>query len=101
MIENTVDNTEKQQVIELLKKQSNKDLSILMKDIMKSKIEKTKDMWEINKFFSELYDDLYYDIIFKKIKIDKKTSRILESLAMPLDRKTDNERKDIIKKLRK
>jgi len=101
MPENIVEKTDKQEVIDLLKRQSNKDLSELMKDIMKSKIEKAKDIWEVNKFFSELYDELYYDIIFKKIKIDKRTSRILENLAMPLDRKSDNEWKDLIKKISK
>lgn len=101
MLVNNIENINKEAAINLLRKQSNKDLSILMKDIMKSKIGNTKDMWEINKFFSELYDDLYYDIIFKKIKIDKRISRILESLAMPLDRKTDNEWKNIIDKILK
>lgn len=101
MPEDIIEKTDKQEIIDLLKKQSNKDLSELMKDIMKSKIEKAKDIWEVNKFFSELYDELYYDIIFKKIKIDKKTSRILENLAMPLDRKTDNEWNDLIKKISK
>ena len=85
----------------MLKCQTNKDLSGLVKDIIKKKVNETKDLNILNKFFSELYDDLYYDIIFKKIKIDKRTSRMLESLAMPLDRKTDDERKELISKITK
>ncbi|MEI8253136.1 MAG: hypothetical protein WCG25_05310 [bacterium] len=101
MSENNTENNYKQEVMAMLKKQSNKDISGLMKDIMKDKIEKTKDLSEVNKFFSELYDDLYYDIIFKKIKIDKRTSRLLEDLAMPIDRKTDKGWQDLLDKIKR
>ena len=101
MSENNTENNYKQEVMAMLKKQSNKDISGLMKDIMKDKIEKTKDLSEVNKFFSELYDDLYYDIIFKKIKIDKRTSRLLEDLAMPIDRKTDKGWENIVNKIKR
>lgn len=101
MSENNTENNYKQEVMAMLKKQSNKDISGLMKDIMKDKIEKTKDLSEVNKFFSELYDDLYYDIIFKKIKIDKRTSRLLEDLAMPIDRKSDKGWQDLLDKIKR
>ena len=101
MPENISIKEDKQEIMDMIRNQSNKDLSILMKDIMKNKIEKNKDIEDVNKFFSELYDELYYDIIFKKIKIDKKTSRLLESLAMPIYKKSDKERQELIKKIKK
>jgi hypothetical protein len=99
MLENTLEKKYEENVLDILRKHSDKDLSVLIKDIMRNKLEKTKDLWEINEFFNTLYDDLYYDIIFKKIKIDKRTSRLLESLAMPIDRKSDEEWQEIIKKI--
>ena len=101
MSENVIEKNNKEDVIDLLKKKSSEDISGLMKNIMKNKLEKIKNLWEVNKFFSELYDDLYYDIIFKKIKINKSTCRLLENLAMPVDRKTDNEWKKLINKILK
>ncbi len=101
MPENIEIKADRQEVLDMIKNQSNKDLSNLIKDIMKDKIEKTKNIEEINKFFSELYDELYYDIIFKNIKIDKKTSRLLEGLAMPTYKKSEKEWQEVFKKIKK
>jgi len=55
----------------------------------------------INSFCIELYDILYYYIMFNKIKVTKKFIRLLEELALPMhcigQKKWDETLKKVIK----
>lgn len=53
----------------------------MIKDMKK----KCKDTELLNEFFIELYDSIYQDIVFDKIKIAKRVVRLLETLALPIE----------------
>ena len=55
----------------------------------------------INSFCIELYDILYYYIMFDKIKVAKKVLRLLESLATPIQAVGELARADSLKKMTK
>ncbi|MEI6671795.1 MAG: hypothetical protein WCL02_00025 [bacterium] len=60
-----------------------------------------KDAVILNSFFIELYDIIYYYVMFNKVKIVKKILRLLEELALPIKYIGEDERKAVFKKIRK
>jgi len=84
-------------LINLIRKKTKSDLDKLIKKIIKEYLSKEKDFKEIYLYFNSVYDNIYHDILFKKIHISKKTVRILETLAMPIRDKHEIE--DIMKRL--
>lgn len=60
-----------------------------------------KDIRMINVFCMELYDILYYYIMFDKIKVMKKMLRIFELLAVPISCIGANQRVELFKKFTK
>ena len=77
------------------------DISKYILQVAKKIIKDTEDKKILNCFFIELYDMLYYYIIFGKIKIAKKILRLFEGLALPINSIGDEKRKEIIKKIKK
>jgi len=59
----------------------------------------TKDIRLMNSFCIELYDMLYYYIMFDKIIVAKKILRLLEELALPIKYIGERQRAEILKKL--
>ncbi|MFA6256612.1 MAG: hypothetical protein WC606_05580 [Candidatus Absconditabacterales bacterium] len=68
----------------IIKNKTRTDLNKLIRKIIKDYLLKEKDLQKIHDFFTFIYDNIYYDIIFKKISINKQTVRTLETLAMPI-----------------
>jgi hypothetical protein len=56
----------------------------LLQELIKQKIKELQDIPKLHLFITQIYENLYYDIIFKNINITKKTVRHLESLTTPL-----------------
>lgn len=58
------------------------------------------ESWEedLYEYFSEVYDDLFSDLILKKTFISKDTKKMLEVLATPIYRKSEGEKQKIYKK---
>jgi N-acetylmuramic acid 6-phosphate (MurNAc-6-P) etherase len=77
------------------------DISGLLQDIIIHYIQKEKDIVKIITFFGKIYDELYYDIIFQNIKVEKRVARLLENLAGPSYSKTENQRKEFLEKTTK
>lgn len=72
-------------------------------DYIKSIFSKIKDNYSekyVNDFFSEVYDELYHDILLKKTYISLDTKKMLESLALPIYKKTSEEKAKIYKKIK-
>lgn len=68
-----------------------------MKGIASDLIEGSNgDMHSTYDYFSPVFDDLYHDLLFKKIVIQKETAELLEILATPIYRKTPEEQQKII-----
>jgi len=74
------------------------DSSDYLRDILLNII---KSKWEesLYYFFSLIYDELYYDILTKKISLSLETRRILELLAIPIYKKSNNEKEKLYKKI--
>ena len=49
------------------------------------------DIITTNSFFMKLYDELYHEIVFKKLRIQKKVLRIFEALASPMEEQNERE----------
>ena len=75
---------QKKKVFALLYKQQQQDISKLLIQMIKQVKKETHDTRMINLFCIELYDILYYHIMFDKIKVIKKILRLLENLALPI-----------------
>ena len=74
---------DKQEVITQIKKSTKGEIDTLLKHIITEKLKQEKDPGKLYEFFTYIYDQLYHDIIFKKIHISKQLVNILENLAMP------------------
>ena len=64
-------------------------------------IKKTKTEEELYLYFSEIYDELFTNLILKKTFISNNTKKILETLSVPIYKKTDLEKNEIYEKLEK
>lgn len=85
----------------LLQKQQYRKISDLLQNMIDMEMEKQQNIKETIEFFNKLYDKLYYYIMFDKLDIDKPLIKQLESLAMPIQSRSEEERKELFKKLRK
>lgn len=56
---------------------------------------------EMYEFFSQVYDEVYHDMIFKKMDVHVSTRAILEILATPIYRKEKSEQEKILAELLK
>ncbi len=68
-----------------------------MLEIIENLLDK-QDLFEIYYLFNEVYDEIYYDIIFKRVSLDKRVIKIIETFATPLYKKSDLEQKKILKR---
>ena len=66
---------------------SSKDL---MRFISKN-IKHPTDILHRGSFFSQLYDEVYHELAFKRIRIQKKVLRIFEFLALPIEQHKEKE----------
>ena len=85
----------------LIQKQQYKKISNVLQNMIDIEIDQYKSIQEALFLFSNIYDKLYYYIIFNKLLLDKKIVRQLESLAMPLQSKTEEEWVELLRKIHK
>jgi hypothetical protein len=53
---------------------------------------------EIYRYFSDIYDNIFHDILFEKAKIEHNTRKLLEMLALPVNARTLILKEKILKK---
>jgi hypothetical protein len=58
-----------------------------------------QDIEGVHPFFSTLYDEIYHEIMFKHIAIQKNILRIFERLALPLETSTPQQRREIYQRI--
>ena len=90
---------QKKKVFALFRKQQQQDISKFLLQMIKNVRKETKDIRMINSFCIELYDILYYYIMFDKISISKKILRLLEELALPISYVGEHKRAETLKKI--
>lgn len=86
-----------EKLVKFIRTQTRMDLQSLLKGIASELIEDSDgDMHSTYDYFSPVYDDLYHDLLFKKLAIQKETAELLEILATPIYRKAPEEQQKII-----
>lgn len=91
-------NQYKESIINSVRNNQDKKTIEAVKFVLKDFLDIEKDTLWMYQFFSEIYDNLFYDIVFEKIRIENKTKNMLETLATPLYKKSETEQEKIIKK---
>lgn len=74
------------------------DISKSLLQMIKKVKKETHDSKMLNLFCIELYDILYYYILFDRIKVTKKFLRLLEHLALPINCVGERQWNDVLKK---
>lgn len=77
-------NLDKQEIVERIKSSTKEEMDNLLVNIIKEKLIQEKDPKKLYEFFTYIYDNLYHDIIFKRIPISKSMINTLETLSMPV-----------------
>lgn len=84
-------------LIGVIRTQTHKEISAVVDHIVKWYLSK-RDIIGLYALFSEIHEELYHDLLSKKIKMEKKTSRLLEFLATPIYEKPIKEQRHIFEK---
>lgn len=85
----------------LIEKKQYRKISDLLQSVIDIEIQQHKSIQETVDFFNDVYDKLYYYIIFNKLDINKPLIKQLESLAMPIKSKSEEEWRELFEKIRK
>lgn len=83
-MENSREYLDKEVAVEKIKSSTKEEMDNLLLTIIREKLNQEKDQKKLYEFFTYIYDNLYHDIIFKRISLDKKTISLLEALSMPV-----------------
>jgi len=92
---------QKKKVFALFRKQEQQDISKYILKIIKNVKKETKEIRLLNLFCIELYDILYYYLMFGRIRIVKKLLRLIEVLALPMGYTKKDKRGETLKKIGK
>ena len=94
-------NTEnyRQKILFLLRNDKENVAKKLIKQIAKENFLENNDINWLYQFFSPIFDEIFYELMFEKIHITNSTKLLLERLALPLNRVEESERNKIIGKL--
>ena len=92
---------QKKKVFALFRKKEPQDISKFLLHMIKNVKKETHDVRIINSFCIELYDILYYYIMFDKLRVAKKVLRVFENLALPMSYISKNKRNESLKKIGK
>lgn len=90
---------QKKKIFALFRKQDQHDISRFILQMIRNVKKETKDIRMINSFCIELYDILYYYIMFDKVRVAKKILRILEELALPISYTGKHQQEELLKKI--
>ena len=91
---------EKLRLLRYLKLTSSPDLARHLILFLARHIKWPNDILWVQTFFSTLYDELYHEIMFKKIPLQKGLLRIFEALALPAQAHTEKQRSLIYQQIR-
>ncbi len=89
-------NNNKENILNLIRSNSDEDAKKLIKWVATDFVDIKKDTLGMYEFFSGIYDELFYEIIFNKIEISNNTKKLLETLATPIYKKTELEQNKIL-----
>lgn len=82
---------EKMRILHYFSLHQTKNLSKLLIQFISKHIKHPPDILHRGPFFSKLYDEIYHELAFKQIAIQKKVWRILEFLALPIEHHSEKQ----------
>lgn len=89
----------REQILSLLRTEKEEVAKDLIKRIAREEFIEQGDIPGLYEFFSPLFDDIFYDLMFEKVRITTSTKLLLERLALPLERVSEERRQKILKKV--
>jgi len=89
----------RQKILSLLRTEKEEMAKKLIKQVAQEEFIGQDDIAGLYEFFSPLFDEIFYDIMFEKVRITTSTKLLLERLALPLGRLDEEARKKILKKV--
>lgn len=98
-MENFNQQTYREQILSLLRTEKEEVAKDLIKRIAREEFLEQGDIPGLYEFFSPLFDDIFYDLMFEKVRITTSTKLLLERLALPLERVSEEQRQKILKKV--
>lgn len=101
-MKNTQDNLNifREKILYLLKNDKEEMAKKLMIQIAKDDFLDEKDFEWMYQFFSPIYDELFYDLMFENIHLKTKTKELLEELSLPFFQMEDSLKYSIIKHIK-
>jgi hypothetical protein len=90
----------KQKILFLLRNNKEETAKKLIKKIAKKEFIEKEDIRGLYEFFSPIYDELFYDLIFEKLKLTNETKELLEKLSLPFFKMKKEFREEILKVLK-
>jgi hypothetical protein len=75
--------------------------SMALEEIKKSILDAKNDLKkneELYKLYSSIFDELFHDIVFERITISLQTKKLLETLALPVNTRTELMKEKLIYK---
>lgn len=89
----------RQKILFLLRNDKEKIAKNIMKEIAREEYIAKNDMNGLYEFFSPIYDELFYDLMFKNINITISTKELLENLALPIFKMEESRKEEVIGKI--
>ena len=88
----------KENVIDMIRNNTAEDLKNLLKSVViESKNE--INLQNLYTFFSDIFDEIYHDLVFKKVIQSKNLRQALELLSTPIYQKSKEDQKKLLKEI--
>lgn len=86
----------RQKILFLLKHDNEEIAKKMIKQVAKNEYLQSHDFNWLYNFFSPIYDELFYDLMFKKIEITTSTKDLLEKLSLPLFKMNESDKRKLL-----
>lgn len=90
----------KEKILFLLRNNWEEQVKKIIKQIVNEEYIDNDNISWLYDFFSPIFDEIFYDLLFERIKITNSTKILLERLAIPLWKLDELNRNKIIKKIK-
>ncbi len=90
----------RQKILYLLKNDKEKIAKRLVLQIAKKEFLNENNFEGMYNFFSPLYDELFFDVMFENIHLKIKTKELLEKLSLPFLQMEKSKQKKILKDIK-
>lgn len=86
----------RQKILFLLKHDKEELAKKIITQVAKNEYLQSHNFRWLYNFFSPIFDELFYDLIFKKIEITTSTKELLEKLSLPLFKMDERDKQKLL-----